>query len=87
MKRGARRAAPWRRLLLLAALLLGIVTMHTLGRPAESHAMEDGPAAHSVAPAAPSGPSAHREPHHSEPAPGPLRAGTGPAAAAAHAAP
>ncbi|MER5870583.1 hypothetical protein [Streptomyces sp. NPDC002044] len=71
MKRGARRAAPWRRLLLLASLLLGIVTMHTLGHPAESHVMEDGPAAHSVAPAAPSGPSGHREPHHSEPAPGP----------------
>lgn len=65
MKRRARPAAPWRRLLLLAALLLGIVTMHTLGHPAESHAMEDGTAAHSVAPAAPAARAAHREPHHS----------------------
>lgn len=81
MKRRARRAAPWRRLLLLAALLLGIVTMHALGHPAESHALEDGAAAHFVAPAAPSAPSAHGEPHHSPPAPGPPRAGSEPAAA------
>ncbi|MCX4630177.1 hypothetical protein [Streptomyces sp. NBC_01443] len=36
-----RRAARWPRLLLLAALLLGIVTMHTLGHPSRSHTMED----------------------------------------------
>lgn len=77
MKRRAQRAAPWRRLLLLAALLLGIVTMHTLGHPTESHAMEDGAAAHSVAPAAPAAP---REPHHSAPAPA-LRAAPEPAEA------
>ncbi|MFF5803411.1 hypothetical protein [Streptomyces sp. NPDC012746] len=49
MTRSAQRAARWSRLLLLGALLLGIVTMHTLGHPSESHAMEDVPAAHSVA--------------------------------------
>ncbi|MEV7520705.1 hypothetical protein [Streptomyces sp. NPDC091371] len=42
----AQRAAPWPRPLpLLAALLLG--------RPTESHASEDAPAVHTVAPAAP----------------------------------
>lgn len=49
MTRSARRAAPGARLLLLAALLLGIVTMHALGHPTESHAMQDVPPAHSVA--------------------------------------
>ncbi|MER6254112.1 hypothetical protein ABT224_22420 [Streptomyces sp. NPDC001584] len=49
MTRSARRAAPGSRLLLLAALLLGIVTMHTLGHPTESHAMQDVSPAHSVA--------------------------------------
>ncbi|MER7465187.1 hypothetical protein [Streptomyces sp. NPDC097981] len=39
--RTAQRAARWPRLLLLAALLLGIVTMHTLGHPSRSHTMED----------------------------------------------
>ncbi|MEV0409655.1 hypothetical protein AB0I68_02310 [Streptomyces sp. NPDC050448] len=39
--RTARRAARWPRLLLLAVLLLGIVTMHTLGHPSRSHTMED----------------------------------------------
>ncbi|MFD3328921.1 hypothetical protein [Streptomyces sp. NPDC058701] len=76
MERGARRAAPWRRLLLLAVLLPGIVTMHTLGRPTEPYAMEDGAAAHSVALTAASTPAAHREPHHSAPP----RAGAEPAA-------
>ncbi|MFB6616808.1 hypothetical protein ACIGFK_33010 [Streptomyces sp. NPDC085524] len=52
----AQRAAPWPRPLLLAALLLGIVTMNALGHPTESHASEDAPAAHSVASAGPSGP-------------------------------
>ncbi|MFD9358558.1 hypothetical protein [Streptomyces sp. NPDC060031] len=53
MKRPAlrteRRAVRWPRPLLLAALLLGIVTMHTLGHPARGHAMEDAPAGHFVA--------------------------------------
>ncbi|WP_328790686.1 MULTISPECIES: hypothetical protein [unclassified Streptomyces] len=49
MTRSAQRAAPGARLLLLAALLLGIVTMHTLGHPTESHTVEDVSAAHSVA--------------------------------------
>ncbi|WP_330330122.1 DUF6153 family protein [Streptomyces sp. NBC_00536] len=43
------RAARWSRVLLLAALLLGIVTMHTLGHPDDSPAGQDAPAAHSVA--------------------------------------
>ncbi|MFD9338467.1 hypothetical protein ACFWBF_29320 [Streptomyces sp. NPDC060028] len=47
--RTVRRAVRWPRPLLLAALLLGIVTMHTLGHPAQGHAMEDAPAGHSVA--------------------------------------
>ncbi|MFJ3200582.1 hypothetical protein [Streptomyces sp. NPDC086989] len=46
-----RRAARWPRLLLLAALLLGIVTMHTLGHPSRSHVMEDATTAAAVAPA------------------------------------
>ncbi|MFG3001279.1 hypothetical protein [Streptomyces sp. NPDC048340] len=50
--RFARRAVRWPRLLLLAALLLGIVTMHTLGHPAQGHAVEDAPTGHSVARAA-----------------------------------
>ncbi|MFB6562533.1 MULTISPECIES: hypothetical protein [unclassified Streptomyces] len=49
MTRSAQRAAPGARLLLLAALLLGIVTMHTLGHPTESHVVQDVSAAHSVA--------------------------------------
>ncbi|MFE2877189.1 hypothetical protein ACFXG6_22255 [Streptomyces roseus] len=50
-QRTAQRATRWPRLLLFAALLLGIVTMHTLGHPSRSHAMEDATAAASVAPA------------------------------------
>lgn len=46
-----RRAARWPRLLLLAALLLGIVTMHTLGHPSRSHTMQDAAPAAAVAPA------------------------------------
>ncbi|MFF2574754.1 hypothetical protein ACIGXG_21630 [Streptomyces goshikiensis] len=49
MTRSAQRAARWTRSTLLAALLLGIVTMHTLGHPSESHAMEDVPGARTVA--------------------------------------
>lgn len=49
MTRSARRAARWPRLPLLAVLLLGIVTMHTWGHPADSHTGEDATAGHSVA--------------------------------------
>ncbi|MGW0897166.1 hypothetical protein ACWD0G_09200 [Streptomyces goshikiensis] len=49
MTRSAQRAARWTRSTLLVALLLGIVTMHTLGHPSESHAREDVTGAHSVA--------------------------------------
>ncbi|WP_405493500.1 hypothetical protein [Streptomyces sp. NBC_00096] len=41
--RTARRAVRWHRLPLLATLLLGIVTMHTLGHPTRAHAMDDVP--------------------------------------------
>ncbi|MFE2166041.1 hypothetical protein ACFXB3_13375 [Streptomyces sp. NPDC059447] len=58
----AQRAVPWPRPLLLAALLLGIVTMNALGHPTESHASEDAPAAHSVASAGPPGPPGPPEP-------------------------
>ncbi|KOG45039.1 MULTISPECIES: DUF6153 family protein [Streptomyces] len=64
MTRSARRAAPGVRLLLLAALLLGIVTMHTLGHPTESHAMEDVSPAHSVASAGPAAPAGHGGTRH-----------------------
>ncbi|MET9466310.1 hypothetical protein ABZY44_16195 [Streptomyces sp. NPDC006544] len=46
-----RAAVRWSRLLLLAGLLLGIVTMHTLGHPTQAHAMQDVPAVHFVPPA------------------------------------
>ncbi|WP_329313391.1 hypothetical protein OG723_12635 [Streptomyces sp. NBC_01278] len=46
-----RRAVRWPRRLLFAALLLGIVTMHTLGHPSRSHAMVDATAVAAVAPA------------------------------------
>ncbi|MFZ3497278.1 hypothetical protein ACODT5_29310 [Streptomyces sp. 5.8] len=39
--RTQRPAARWPRLLLFAALLLGIAGMHTLGHPTPAHAMED----------------------------------------------
>ncbi|WP_405788678.1 hypothetical protein OG753_14470 [Streptomyces sp. NBC_00029] len=74
MTRSAQRAAPGARLLLLAALLLGIVTMHTLGHPAESHAREDGSPAHSVASEKQPEPAAHGGARHiqaPEPAPAP----------------
>ncbi|NEE56735.1 hypothetical protein G3M55_70785, partial [Streptomyces sp. SID8455] len=55
------------RLLLLAALLLGVLTMHTLGHPAGDHGSAHG-AAHepgtvAAAPAAPAGSGAGE--HHS----------------------
>ncbi|OKI52633.1 hypothetical protein [Streptomyces sp. MJM1172] len=78
MTRSAQRAARWTRSTLLAALLLGIVTMHTLGHPSESHAMEDVTGARTVAqehplpahraPAAHQAPAAHRAPAHQAPA-------------------
>ncbi|MGW7332583.1 hypothetical protein ACWGIU_29105 [Streptomyces sp. NPDC054840] len=64
MTRSARRAAPGARLPLLAALLLGIVTMHTLGHPTESHAMQDVSPAHSVASAERPAPTAHGGTRH-----------------------
>ncbi|MFE5769175.1 hypothetical protein ACFQ7O_12545 [Streptomyces sp. NPDC056485] len=65
-QRTAQRAARWPRLLLLAALLLGIVTMHTLGHPSRSHAMEDATAAAAVAPAGHA--VGHTAAHRSDPA-------------------
>ncbi|MFE6084743.1 hypothetical protein [Streptomyces virginiae] len=64
MTRSAQRAAPGARLLLLAALLLGIVTMHTLGHPTESHAVQDVSPAHSVALATLPAPAAHGGTRH-----------------------
>lgn len=57
--RTEQEAAGWPRLLLLAALLLGIVSMHTLGHPTQAHAMDDVPAARFVPAAehAPPGPA------------------------------
>ncbi|MGW6981894.1 hypothetical protein ACWGE1_21025 [Streptomyces sp. NPDC054932] len=78
MTRRAQRAAPGARLLLLAALLLGIVTMHTLGHPADSHAMEDVSPAHSVASAEQSVAAGHGGTRHT-----PVRAAGEPSAAAA----
>lgn len=49
--RTERTAVRWPRLLLLAGLLLGIVTMHTLGHPTPAHAMDDVPAVRFVPPA------------------------------------
>ncbi|WP_328298327.1 hypothetical protein OG389_11235 [Streptomyces sp. NBC_00435] len=59
--RTERRAVRWHRLSLLAALLLGIVTMHTLGHPTRAHAMDDVPSVRFVPPAghAPSGSAPH----------------------------
>ncbi|MGW6843487.1 hypothetical protein [Streptomyces sp. NPDC054958] len=64
MTRSAQRAAPGSRLLLLAALLLGIVTMHTLGHPTESHAVQDVSPAHSVASAEQPAPAVHGGTRH-----------------------
>ncbi|MFJ3170504.1 hypothetical protein ACIPJK_06930 [Streptomyces roseus] len=65
-QRTAQRAARWPRLLLFAALLLGIVTMHTLGHPSRSHAMEDATAVASVASARhAAGHTAEHPPGHS----------------------
>lgn len=55
------------RLLLLAALLLGVLTMHTLGHPTgdhgSAHGAAHGPGTVAAAPAAPAGPGAAE--HHS----------------------
>ncbi|MFI1285318.1 hypothetical protein ACH4U5_31960 [Streptomyces sp. NPDC020858] len=74
MTRSAQRAAQGPRLLLLAALLLGIVTMHTLGHPTESHAMEDGAADRSVASAGSSDPAAQSGARHTPALPPSARA-------------
>ncbi|MFV8128096.1 hypothetical protein [Streptomyces syringium] len=56
-----RKATAWcGRLLLFAALLLGIVTMHTLGHPSEHGSGQPGPAA--------AQPAAHAVPAHAMPA-------------------
>ncbi|MFF5130038.1 hypothetical protein ACFY41_24265 [Streptomyces syringium] len=56
-----RKATAWcGRLLLFAALLLGIVTMHTLGHPSEHGSGQSGPAA--------ARPAAHAMPAHAMPA-------------------
>ncbi|MEW2575454.1 hypothetical protein [Streptomyces syringium] len=56
-----RKATAWcGRLLLFAALLLGIVTMHTLGHPSEHGSGQPGPAA--------ARPAAHAMPAHAMPA-------------------
>ncbi|MFH8638677.1 hypothetical protein [Streptomyces goshikiensis] len=72
MTRSAQRAARWTRSTLLAALLLGIVTMHTLGHPSESHAMEDVTGARTVAQEhslpAHQATAAHQAPAHRAPA-------------------
>ncbi|MEV6678016.1 hypothetical protein AB0N09_14285 [Streptomyces erythrochromogenes] len=86
MTRSARRAAPGPRLLLLAALLLGAVTLLSPGRPAEPHAMEDVSPGRCVASAGASDAAARGGAHHTpatppqargaarEPAPEPERA-------------
>ncbi|MFD9083606.1 hypothetical protein [Streptomyces erythrochromogenes] len=86
MTRSARRAAPGPRLLLLAALLLGAVSLLSPGRPAEPHAMEDVSPGRCVASAGASGAAARGGAHHTpatppqmrgaaqEPAPEPERA-------------
>ncbi|MET3987239.1 DUF6153 family protein [Streptomyces sp. PvR034] len=66
------RAARWSRVLLLAALLLGIVTMHTLGHPDDSPVGQDAATAHAVAHGAPApvpAPAAHAMPAPAVPAP------------------
>ncbi|MEV6651138.1 hypothetical protein [Streptomyces sp. NPDC051219] len=61
-----RRAAYGRQLLLLAVLLLGIVTMHTLGHPTQGHS--EGTAAHTVSAAPPEHHTAGRSaPPHTAP--------------------
>lgn len=59
MTRSVQRAIRGPRLLPLAALPL-VATLHTLGHPSESHAMEDVPAARSVASAGSSEPGRAR---------------------------
>ncbi|MFJ7774503.1 hypothetical protein [Streptomyces yangpuensis] len=77
MTRSARRAAPGPSLLLLAALLLGAVTMLSPGRPAEPHAMEDVSPGRCVASARTPGAAARGGAHHTPAAPpqvrGPVR--------------
>ncbi|QES54442.1 hypothetical protein DEJ51_09510 [Streptomyces venezuelae] len=51
-------------MLLLAALLLGIVALHALGRPTETHAVQDVSPAHSVASAEQPAPAVHGGARH-----------------------
>ncbi|MFD5618036.1 hypothetical protein [Streptomyces yangpuensis] len=69
MTRSARRSAPGHRLLLLAALLLGAVTMLSPGRPAGPHAMEDVSPGRCVASARAPGAAAGGGAHHTPAAP------------------
>ncbi|MFG2338691.1 hypothetical protein [Streptomyces yangpuensis] len=73
MTRSARRAAPGPRLLLLAALLLGTVTLLSPGRPAEPHAMEDVSPGRCVASARAPGAAASGGAHHTPAAPPQVR--------------
>ncbi|MFJ1562659.1 hypothetical protein [Streptomyces erythrochromogenes] len=73
MTRSARRAAPGPRLLLLAALLLGAVTLLSPGRPAEPHAMEDVSPGRCVASAGASGGAARGGAHHTPATPPQVR--------------
>lgn len=64
----AQRADRWPRPPLLAALLPGIAILRALGHPTDSHALEDVPAAHSVASAGRPGTPPDGEPRHAAPA-------------------
>ncbi|MFD7665937.1 hypothetical protein [Streptomyces sp. NPDC059788] len=62
--RGQGKAAAWcGRLLLFAALIVGIVGMHTLGHPVGGHGSGPMPAAHRTAAEARPAPSAQHAPH------------------------
>ncbi|MFD8887970.1 hypothetical protein ACFV0H_36620 [Streptomyces erythrochromogenes] len=73
MTRSARRAAPGPRLLLLAAMLLGAVTLLSPGPPAEPHAMEDVSPGRCVASAGASGAAARGGAHHTPATPPQVR--------------
>ncbi|MFE2128156.1 MULTISPECIES: hypothetical protein [Streptomyces] len=64
MTRSARRAAPGPRLLVLAALLLGAVTLLSPGRPTAPHTMEDVSSGRCVASPAASGAAGRGGAHH-----------------------
>ncbi|MFD5143253.1 hypothetical protein [Streptomyces sp. NPDC058401] len=73
--RPQRPAVRWPRLLLFAALLLGIAGMHTLGHPTPAHAMDDVPSVRFVPRAGhtPSGEEHGAAVTHAEPAGAPAR--------------